>query len=224
MLKKFTDNIWTFDHDFKYYGIEIGTRMTVVDFSGNGDLLIHSPVKPTEIVKQQLNEIGSVKAIVAPNRWHHLHVNPFREFFHEAKLYGASGLEKKRTDVAFDGIIEDEKEYEWSSLLKHHVVQGAPMFNEAVFFHDSSKTLIVTDLGVNICNDSPFLTRLIFKLIGNYNQLGWGEIEKKIFIKDSEKFKNSISRILQWDFEKIILSHGSLIRSDAKSHFRTAFT
>lgn len=223
MLNRLDAAIWTLDQPFRFFGLEIGARMTVLDLSGNGDLWIHSPVHLSASHLSALVELGTVAYIIAPNRWHHLYLTAFKAHFPKARYFSAPGLEAKRKDFAFDGILDNAVTYPWSKVLQHHLVQGIPQLNEVVFFHAPSRTLIVTDLGLHICEDQPFMTRVMFRMMGTYRKFGWTALEKRIFIKDAAAFQNSINSILAWDFDRIILAHGRTVPTQGKAVFQKAF-
>jgi hypothetical protein len=48
-----------------------------------------------------------------------------------------------------------------------------------VGFHRSSRTLITSDLLVNVEEDSPPLTRFVFRMLGSYRKPGWGPLERR---------------------------------------------
>src|SRR5215469_3107104 len=66
-------NLWVVDRPFKlpYVRVAVGTRMTCIRLTG-GRLVLHSPVKLDAALRQSLDALGEIKAIVAPNRLHHL--------------------------------------------------------------------------------------------------------------------------------------------------------
>jgi hypothetical protein len=89
---------------------------------------------------------------------------------------------------------------------------------EVAFFHHASKTLILVDVVENVTAATPgtnWLLRLLFRTIGLWNtpgpapeyRLGWG---------DKALVRQCMMRILDWNFERVILSHGDLITRDAK--------
>ncbi|WP_377319782.1 hypothetical protein [Rhodanobacter ginsengisoli] len=89
---------------------------------------------------------------------------------------------------------------------------------EVALFHHASKTLILVDLVENVTAATPNtngLLRFLFRMIGMWNtpgpapeyRLGWG---------DKALVRQCLMRILQWDFERVILSHGDLITRDAR--------
>lgn len=222
-LQKFTEKIWTCTADFKMYGVEIGTRMTVVDLDGCGTLFVHSPVKLNDGLKREIDSLGKVAYVVAPNRWHHLFLSDFKLAYPSAKFYCAPGLETKRADFKFDGVITKEMNLPWNPNLHHKSVEGVPIFNEIVFFHPRSKTLILTDLALHICESPSFLSRAVFKMLGTYGKFGWTKLEKALFVRNRSAFLASVEDILLWDIEKILVTHGSPLVVNAKQRLKEAF-
>ncbi len=57
----------TFEAPLRFFGVEIGSRMTVIDI--DGDLLLHSPI---ELDPARLAPLGTPRWLLAPSRMHHL--------------------------------------------------------------------------------------------------------------------------------------------------------
>lgn len=197
--------------------------MTVVDIDGRGSLLVHSPIKLSPELKSEIDSLGSVKYVIAPNRWHHLFISNFKSAYPDAKFYCAPGLEVKRKDFRFDGVVDADQKFPWNPYLEHKLVKGVPFFNEVVFYHSPSKTLILTDLAVHICESQSLLTRIVLRTIGSYKKFGWAKLEKLLYIKNKSAFQKSIEDILQWPVEKIVLTHGEPILSDGGTRLKDAF-
>lgn len=68
--------------------------MTIVRLN-SGALLLHSPVRLTEDLGKELDALGQVKYVVAPNKFHHLHVGDYVRAYPGAEFYAASGLPEK---------------------------------------------------------------------------------------------------------------------------------
>jgi hypothetical protein len=222
-LQAFTAGIWTCSSDLKMYGLELGTRMTIVDLDGQGTLFVHSPIRPSQNLQADIDALGKVTYVVAPNRWHHLFVGDFKSAYPSAKFYCAPGLQKKRKDFDFDAVIDERQNLPWNPSLEHKLVKGVPIFNEVVFYHSPSKTLIVTDLAIHICESRSLLTTAVFKLLGAYGKFGWAKIEKWLYVRDMAAFKASIEDILRWDIEKVLLTHGEPLTEDGGQRLRDAF-
>lgn len=223
MLTKITDGIWVAHQPLKVVGVELGARMTVISLSGDEGLFVHSPISPTDELVAELKRIGPVKHVIAPNLFHHLFIGDFKKHFPEAKLYCAPGLEKKRQDVKFDAVIDENGVYPWSKDFKHHIVGGFPLGNEVVFFHERLRTLVVTDLGLYICDEHPLLTRLLFKCMGMFKKFGWSRSERWLFVRNNELFNSSLAKIRRWNFDRIILSHGRIVETGGHHAFEHGY-
>jgi hypothetical protein len=199
--------------------------MTVLKLR-NGQILIHSPCSFDEALKQEVAALGQVAAIIAPGNFHWLHVRSCQQAFPTALTYICPGVEtRSKGKVAFDYILTDAAPALWAGELSQVLLQGTRIMREVAFFHDASRTLILVDLVENVTSATPgtnrFL-RFVFRTIGMWNRpspapeyrFAWG---------DKELVRNSMVRILAWDFQRVVLSHGDLITSDAKQVVRRSW-
>ncbi len=208
MLQPFGPDVWFHDYDlFLPGGIHFPGRMTVVRLPGEGELWLHSPIPIDDDLAHELDALGPVRHIVAPNKVHHLHVPAAMARYPEARVWGAPGLYKKRKDIAFtDKLTADAPQF-WSSVLEQHVVGGAPWVNEVVFFHRPSTTLIVTDLVFNVYECKGLLSPLVFRMAGAYRRLAQSRLLRRS-VKDRAAFANSGRTVLTWDFDRVLMAHG----------------
>lgn len=214
-------DIWEVARPFRAGGMSIGTRMTVVRL-GDGTLWLHSPVKIDDDLTRELETLGPVGHIVAPSKVHHLMVGGWVERYPEAALYGAPGLAKKRTDLSFRGMLGDEAPDAWTNDLQQIFLDGAPIVHETVFVHPKSSTLIVTDLVFNVGQPDDFWTKLT--LGGMLGATGGVRMSRtiKFSVRDRANFRKSVDRILERDFQQVTVTHGEVIRVDAKESLRQA--
>lgn len=68
----------------------------------------------------------------------------------------------------------------------------------------------------------PLLTQFASRITGGYKQLGPTPLEK-IATKDKQSVRNSVKQILSWDFERVIMAHGSIIESNGKARLREGY-
>ncbi|NES18455.1 MAG: DUF4336 domain-containing protein [Symploca sp. SIO3E6] len=229
MLKNIDTNLWVAEQPLKYFGLEVGTRMTVIRFNHN-KLMVISPIYPEDKIIQQLAQLGTVNYIISPNLYHHLFIAPFKKIYPDAELWATSGLEQKRSDLPIDKIFNDEcslqflEQVEVSPVIGFNTldVTGYSPLNEWVFFHTESNTLIITDIAYYFDAFSSPIMQLVTKLFGGYQQLRPSFLEK-IATPDKEQVKQSIQRILSWDFERVIMAHGSILEQDAKQQFKLGY-
>ena len=97
---------------------------------------------------------------------------------------------------------------------------------EVAFFHRAAKVLILVDLIENIGDKTPevdrvlkFWWKVVFRMWNHPKpapeyQMGW---------RDKQAAAQSLRRILQWDFRRILLAHGDLIEKNAHEIARAAW-
>jgi hypothetical protein len=230
--KSVTPNLWIVDQpDFNTGFAKIGTRMTVIKLA-NGGLFLHSPTGLDDETKTALDAIGDVRAVVAPSRAHHLFVGDYIKTWPNAKLYGPPGLVGDisdfrarigaRRDLKLDAVLGDEPESEWSGELDQHLFKGAPQLNEVVFFHRASRSAIFTDLVFNVPTDFKD-ARLFYTLVGGRGHFGPHRLIRMI-IRDRKAARESVAKILEWDFDRVLVTHGDILESGGKAKFAQAFS
>ncbi|MBX3201842.1 MAG: DUF4336 domain-containing protein [Labilithrix sp.] len=210
MLEPFADDIWIDTRSLRSFGVELGTRMTVIRLQGGG-LFVHSPVPLDPSTREAIDALGPVTAIVAPNLFHHIYVGQWTSAYPAASVSACPGLEKKREDVSWSRVLGDEPEDEWRGTLDQVFFSAIPVPNEVVFFHRRSRTLITSDLVFNLASHSSRLTRAVAFLIGN--RKAGPTLLERILIKDRVAGREQIARINDWHADRIVLAHGDVITS-----------
>ena len=220
ILRHLDDDLWVAEYPLRVAGLAIGTRMTVVRLSGGG-LFLHSPTPLDSELRAELDALGPVRWVVAPSKVHHFYVGEYRAF-PEAKLYAAPGLPDKRKDIAFDAVLGPEAPEGWAGEIDQVCVEGAPIFNEVAFFHRASRTLLLTDLAFNFQHVEGRLTELLFRLNGVFKRFGPSRM-LKLTMRDKAAIRRSLDRILEWDFERVIVTHGIVLQRSGKRMLRAAY-
>jgi Domain of unknown function (DUF4336) len=214
-LRRVDSDIWVAEAPLRYVGLELGARMTVMRLPGRG-LLVHSPVRATSELVDEVQALGPVAYIVAPNRFHHLFVGGWQQAFPEAATYVAPGLEQKRPDLKITGVLTIEPERGWADSIDQVFVGGIPATNEVVFFHRPSATLVASDLAFNIGASSPRLTRIAFRLGGIYGRLSPTPVER-VLVRDRPAFCCCLKRVLEWPFQRVIVAHGEVSEENGRN-------
>lgn len=220
MLKQLAPDLWVSDQPFSILGVHIGTRMTVVRLGSSG-LFIHAPVTLTPELQRELDDLGPVQAVVAPSAMHHLFIGDYMRAYPKAQFFAAEGVAKKRPELRFHGVLGDRPEFLWGSDIDQIPIRGTPKTNEVVFFHRASRTLLVTDWFFNFTHATSLWTRLYLRLTGG---LGGPRQPRVIrpFITDKAAARESTDRILEWDFDRVIVCHGDVIETGGHAALREA--
>lgn len=173
------DTLWIFDQVQGIFSVIVPVRMSVIKLS-QGGLLVYAPVAPTpeciRLIHELVSEYGDVKYIILPTisgLEHKVFVAPFARRFADAQVFVAPnqwsfpvnlplnwlGLPRLRTKI----LPSDSRETPFASDFDYQVLGpiylGAGQFEEVVFFHKSSRTLLVTDTIVSIPADPPAIVQ-----------------------------------------------------------------
>jgi hypothetical protein len=220
-LKQLADNLWVAERPQTFYGLPVGTRMTVIRLAG-GRLLLHSPVALEPELRAELDAIGRVSFAVAPNRVHHLYAGGVAQAYPGARLWVAPGLQRKRPDLVFEAVLDDDPPEEWRAEVDQVFFRGRPYENEVTFFHRPSRTLILCDLAFNVGPNDAWSTRFLMKLIRSYGHLGPSKLDPWL-IRDRRAARASLEHILAWDFDRIIVAHGDVLESGGHEVLREGY-
>jgi hypothetical protein len=221
-LYELARDLWIAERHQRFYGLEVGTRMTVVRLA-RGDLLLHSPVALDAELRRELDALGRVRFVVAPNRVHHLYAGEVARFYPEARLWVAPGLDRKRPDLAFVAVVGDEAPDEWKGELDQTFFRGRPYENEVVFLHRASRTLVLCDLAFNFGSRAAAPTRWLMKLIRSYGRFGPSRLDP-LLIRDRAAARGSLERILAWDFDRVVVAHGDVLESGGREALRRGYS
>ena len=221
-LRPLAPDLFVAERPRRLLGVEVGTRMTVIRLA-DGALFAHSPIALEAGLRKQVDALGPVRHVVAPNRFHHLWIGDYAAAYPEARLFAAPGLARKRGDVAFHAELDDEAPPAWKGQIDQLVFAGAPLANEVVFCHRASRTLLMCDLVFHIGPESPPTTRLAFRLLGSYGRLGPTPLEKWIVVRDRAAARASLERILDWDFDRVIVAHGLVLERGGRDALRRGY-
>lgn len=222
-IRSLAPRLWVVDRPLKTLPVtDIGARMTVVQLS-DGGLFLHSPVHLDEKIRAALDPLGPVRFVVAPSKVHHLFVADYLAAYPEARLFGAPGLDEKRRDLRFHGILSDDAPVAWKGDLTQHGFRGARFLNEVVFFHPASRTLILTDLAFNVTPGKSADARIFYWLVGASGRFGPHRLIR-LMIRDRPAARSSVDAILRWDFDRVVVSHGEVLETGGRERFAAAFS
>lgn len=211
------DRIWLRSYPVRLAGTSFEARMSVVRL-GTGALMLHSPCEITADLAAEIAALGPVAHIAVPGNFHHLHATSAQQAFPAAKTWICPGIESKRPDLRYDGVLGDEPPPDWAGEIDQVLVAGSRIMREVAMYHRPTRTLLLVDLIEYFTDRTPGVggaLKLLFKYVmGMWDrprpapeyQFGWS---------DRAAAAASLRRILSWDFERIVISHGDLVEADA---------
>jgi hypothetical protein len=220
MLERLDEGLFVAHTPLLYFGLHLGTRMTVVRLA-SGDLWIHSPVRFTEELGKEIDALGPVRHIVAPSMFHHVFAGEWRARYPDASFWGPAALAKKRKDLTLTATLEEAATAPWASELRPFHIDGC-LLDETVFVHGATRTIVSSDLTENFATSPHWLTRMYLKASGIHGKSGWGRF-LRIAYRNREAARASIDTLLTADFDRIVIAHGDIIGSGGKEAIRSTF-
>jgi hypothetical protein len=221
-MKSIATDLWVVETPLRFRGIEVGRRMTVVRLA-SGSLLVHSPSPLSVELREALAQLGEVRFVVPASSMHgHLFMEDYQAAYPTAELISAPGLDRKRKDLAFAGLLGSAPDPAWSQDLDQAAVLGHRFVTELVFLHRQSGTLIVGDLCFRIGESAPRPMRAVARATGAYDQARPTPMFR-MGVRNRIAARRSLDRVLGWDFDRIVLGHGEPIETGGPSALRDAY-
>lgn len=212
-LESLAEGLWGAEYDHFMSGVvHFRGRMTVVHLR-TGGLLLHSVVPIDDALAGELEALGPVEHIVAPNLMHHVHLAAAAQRYPDATVWGVAGLPDKRNDVRFHAVL-GERKAPWSEEFAPLPIDGIPLMNETVFFHPTTRTLVVTDLLFNIHEVKGWITPWVLRMGGAYRRFAQSRLIRRA-IRDRDAASASVERMLAWPVERVVMAHGRVVDTDA---------
>ena len=139
-----------------------------------------------------------------------------------AEIDVAKGIPSELSTLRVDRILTSTMEPRWALDLDQSTMLGAPAFDESVFLHKASRSLIVADL---IQNHNRKDQRGVGKLIARFASERQGykglclahQLKRAATIEDHEAFSEFLETIEGWDFDRIIVAHGDVVEDPVRS-------
>jgi len=161
---------------------------------------------------EQLRSLGQVDDIVANNCFHSAGMAKAKSVFPQAREWGVPGLK-------FPTL--EESTWPHNQEMPFVFFAGVPKYNETVFIHKKSRTLICADLVFNLTDAQGFGAWMIFGMFGTYRRFGVSKFLIHLMV-DRAAFEKSLGKLFQHDFDNILMAHGHPIIGGAKEKLLNA--
>ena len=217
-LKPLAPDIWTVDSGPLHGAVPL--RMTVIRLP-DGGLLLHSPTTSTPALRAELDRIGPVRALLAPNPAHWLFAPEWQRTYPQAVTWAAPGL-RARTPVRKAGMRIDHDlpggaPAGWAGVLDLVPVPGALGFTEIAVFHRPSRTLVLTDLVLNLePRRLPAILRPLVRLLGSMAPQGRAPAHVRAIMRaGGEAAQHAAAQLVQLRPQRVVFAHGRMFDGDA---------
>jgi hypothetical protein len=225
--KPAADGVWIVDSGPIGRVIRMPIRMTVLRLA-SGALWLHSPTPFTPALRDALESLGPIGHIVAPNSAHWMFIEAWQDACPDAVVWAAPGLQARRavrrSRVRFDHTLNGVGPADWEGEIDQIIVPGGAGFREAAFLHRASRTLVLTDLIVNL--EAQTLTPLTRAFAWATHMLapnGSTPNYLRLVLRLRRAAATAaLARVIAWAPERVIFAHGAWFDRDGAARLRQA--
>ena len=212
-MKYIDEGIWIVEGGMSFAGTTVDLRSTVCRLD-DGSVWVHSPIPLTDAIRQSLAEVGPVGHIVTGSNGHNLFLLEWHRAYPQAAVHVTRGIPKKLKDLRDFRILDGT---EFPHDFESAQMGDVPFFDEHVFYHSSSKSLIVTDFIQNHPRElrTSWIQRLFFAPAGFRDICIAPPLKFKFMIKDHDAFAAFCRKLRSFDVSRIIVTHGPVIETEA---------
>ena len=217
-LENLAPNLWLLSYPLRMLGVDLRRNVTVMRLS-SGKVIVHSTAPFTASDAGSISALGEPAWIVEALLRHDTFAKEGRRAFPAAKYLVPDGF--AAGGISAQPLIPAPSE--WATEIAVVSIAGAPEFGEIAMLHRPSNTLIVADLVVNFVGRQSVWERCLLRLAtvrGRHNP-GVTRAFKKA-INDRDAYAASVRTVLAWDFDRIIVGHGTPILRNGKEKLRAA--
>lgn len=205
----------SFPASFALFGVlRLNGRMTAMGLE-DGGVVLHSPIGFTQARKEAVEALGPVRAIVAPNLFHHLYVGDWLKAFPDALSFAPARLHRKRPDLRIDHELGPAFDEHFGADIVRVHIEGIPAVREHLFYHRASKTLVVTDFSFYLPNATG-LTKWYAKLNGVSHAPACPFLFRQA-IRVRDAFQRSLRPLYALDVQRISMCHDEIYTGDANA-------
>jgi hypothetical protein len=175
---------------------------------------LHSPTRWTRALQHDIESIGPIRHLVAPNPFHWSFVREWKRHCPDAITSAVEGASRRwlvrLNGPTIDHAISDTPLADWSADFALVMVRGRSLFREVAFFHHPSRTAILTDLIVNL--DAKKMAAWQRPGVAAVGALGpEGKIPvyaRNDYRKNRDQAAAAVARLIAMRPERAIFSHG----------------
>lgn len=223
--KQVAEGVWIVDAPPVHPGgMPLPIRMTVLRLAG-GELLLHSPVPHHPLLQRALERLGRIGHLVAPSVGHWMFLQNWQAACPNAVTWAVPGLrdlgQVRRSGVRIDADLSNIPPRVWAGEIDQVLVAG-PVFREICLFHRPSRTLLLTDLVINLEADLlPLPVRPLAHALGIVAPDGRAPLYLRLLLGANRRaVARAAQRLVAFEPDRVIFAHGQWFRHDAAGDLR----
>jgi hypothetical protein len=190
---------------------------------GDGGIVLHSPTRYDLALRQEIERLGPIRHIVAPNSAHWSFVKDWKAQVPDALVWAVPGLRQrhqvKKARIPWHGDLGAASIAHWAPDVDQIEVPGIGGFCEVCFFHRKSRSLVVTDLIQNLDDHHQSWVKQLFSRLIGARERAPVYLRAVVRLK-GEPAKAAARQLVALEPKRVIFSHGQYFEHDAPKRLR----
>jgi hypothetical protein len=218
--RQIADDVVVMSFPLRFFGIDFARNVTLLRLS-DGRVIVHSTAAFTEKDVAAIRSFGEPAWLVEATLLHETFAKEG-----QAALPGLPYLAPSAFNEASGAATRplDPPPAEWGEEIEVLRIEGTKK-NEHVFFHRRSRTLVVADLFFSFPAEARGWTRFFARRIMDLPPGLFGVSRFfRMLVNDKPAFQRSIARMLEWDFDRLVVAHRKPLESEAKKAVEEALS
>lgn len=199
--------IWASERPVWFHGVRLRARTSVIRLD-DGRLLIHSPAPLSDAMKQQLAELGEVRWLVVPNRFHHLGAPAAAAAFPSATVVAPSSAALRNAALRIDVAIDDPTFANAVPELALIPLEGVPFLDETLLYHRPTETLLGADVVLRADDRDHWTWRLVARVLRCYKR---ARVPADVKIADKAAAARTMTALRSLPVARLVVAHSEVI-------------
>ena len=205
-------------YPLRAFGIDFRRCVTLLRLA-DGRVVIHSSAPFTTEDVEAIRHFGVPSWLVEATLMHDTFARPVSAIFPDLPYLAPDGF-AKLSGVPTRTLYPPPSD--WAGQIDVLKIEGLRKINEHALFHRASRVLVLADLLFHFSADSRGWPRFFARYIMRLPRLSGISAFFRLMIRDRVAFALSMIKMLEWDFEQIVVGHGEPIQNNAKRIFAQA--
>lgn len=216
-MQPVADNLWIKRYPLSVLGGHQDRVVTIIRLT-SGELIVHSTGPFSRADVAEIKARGTPAWLVEAMLRHDTFAKEGRAAFPNLPYLAPVGFAEA---AHVDSRLLLPPPAAWAGEVEVLLIEGMPKAMEHVFLHIPSRTLIVADLVFNFDHSHGWTGFMREKLMGVKLRPDSGRLFP-MQIQDRGLYDRSIQRLLEWDFDRIVVGHRDVVEKGGKEKLRQA--
>lgn len=216
--RQLADDVVVMQFPLRFFGIDFGRNVTLLRLA-DGRVVVHSTAPFTAQDVSGIRGFGEPAWLVDATLLHDTFAKEGSTALPGVPYLAPSGFAEV-SGVATQSL--DSPPSDWAGEVEVLRIEGTRK-KEHVFFHRRSLTLVVADLFFSFPSETQGWARFFAQRVMGLppNLFGVSRFFRML-IDDKAAFERSIRRMLEWDFERVVVAHREPLEREAKTTVTSA--